>query len=193
LNITGNFTQTAAATTFADIGGPVAGTNYDRFAIAGNAALNGSLTLNLFGLYNPAYLVAHTILTAASRSGRFSNVSGVPISSLKALAVTYTPTGAVVTATIPGDTNVDGTVNSLDFGALAANFNKTTNTWVEGDFGGDGKTNALDFNLLASNYGKNTASLGPAVAGALPSAPGAASLFSSSRIDSTKADDDLIS
>jgi hypothetical protein len=71
---------------------------------------------------------------------------------------------------------------------MAANFNKTTNTWVEGDFGGDGKTNALDFNLLASNYGKNTASLGSVVTGALPSATKQASLFSSSPIDLQNAD-----
>jgi hypothetical protein len=191
LNITGNFAQTATASTFADIGGTVAGTNYDRFAIGGTAALNGALSLDLFAAYSPAYLFGHTILTAASRTGHFSSISGMLLSPLKGLAVTYTASGVVVTATIPGDANVDGTVNSLDFSALAANFNKTNVGWVEGDFGGDGKANAIDFNSLASNYGKITASLGLAANSEVPSAPDAASLFSSSRIDLTNSDDVL--
>jgi hypothetical protein len=54
----------------------------------------------------------------------------------------------------PGDANFDGTVNLLDFNALAANFGATTNTsWLSGDFNFDNRVDLTDFNILAANFG----------------------------------------
>jgi hypothetical protein len=53
------------------------------------------------------------------------------------------------------DANLDGTVDSGDFDALAANYGKTGQVWVDGDFNYDGTVNALDFNALATNYGQS--------------------------------------
>jgi hypothetical protein len=53
-----------------------------------------------------------------------------------------------------GDANLDGIVNTLDFTALAANYNSTTVLWTAGDFNYDGVVNALDFNALATNFGQ---------------------------------------
>jgi hypothetical protein len=53
-----------------------------------------------------------------------------------------------------GDANHDGRVDSLDFTALAQNFNKGTGvSWSKGDFNFDGVVNALDFDALATRYG----------------------------------------
>jgi autotransporter-associated beta strand protein len=57
--------------------------------------------------------------------------------------------------TLYGDTNLDGTVNSVDFGNLAANFGKSGKVWDQGDFNYDGTVNSVDFGLLASNFGKS--------------------------------------
>jgi hypothetical protein len=58
----------------------------------------------------------------------------------------------------PGDANFDGTVNLLDFNALAANFGATTNTsWLSGDFNFDNRIDLKDFNLLAANFGTSAA------------------------------------
>src|SRR5262249_8896758 len=46
-----------------------------------------------------------------------------------------------------GDTNGDGTVNSLDFTAIATNFGASSGKlWFQGDFNYDGMVNGLDFN-----------------------------------------------
>jgi autotransporter-associated beta strand protein len=60
--------------------------------------------------------------------------------------------------TLYGDTNLDGAVNSIDFGNLAANFGKSGKIWGLGDFNYDGTVNSLDFGLLAGNFGKSVGS-----------------------------------
>ena len=61
--------------------------------------------------------------------------------------------------TLYGDTNLDGTVNSVDFGTMAANFGKSGKAWDEGDFNYDGTVNSVDFGLLAGNFGKSIANV----------------------------------
>jgi hypothetical protein len=68
----------------------------------------------------------------------------------------------LVRGTYLGDANLDGTVNSLDFGALASSFNLTGRVWSQGDFNFDGITNALDFNAIATNFGQTAAAQPPA-------------------------------
>jgi hypothetical protein len=57
--------------------------------------------------------------------------------------------------TLYGDTNLDGVVNSVDFGNMAANFGKSGKVWDRGDFNYDGVVNSIDFGFLASNFGKS--------------------------------------
>jgi autotransporter-associated beta strand protein len=53
-----------------------------------------------------------------------------------------------------GDADLDGTVSSVDFNALAASYGATSGKiWVDGDFNYDGKVNTLDFNYVAGNFG----------------------------------------
>ena len=63
-----------------------------------------------------------------------------------------------------GDANLDGTVGSNDFDALAAHFGETDSkvSWANGDFNYDGTVNALDFNALATNYGQSLSIAAPA-------------------------------
>jgi autotransporter-associated beta strand protein len=74
---------------------------------------------------------------------------------------------------LPGDADLNGTVNSGDFDTLALNFNQTGKFWIDGDINYDGTVNALDFNALATNYGKTL--LSPAL-GALVPEPSAIAL-----------------
>ncbi|HEX4054741.1 MAG TPA: LamG-like jellyroll fold domain-containing protein [Tepidisphaeraceae bacterium] len=64
-----------------------------------------------------------------------------------------------ITYTLYGDTNLDGAVNSVDFGTMAANFGKSGKTWDEGDFNYGGVVNSIDFGLLAGNFGKSSANV----------------------------------
>ena len=61
--------------------------------------------------------------------------------------------------TIPGDVNLDGVVNAVDFNTLAANFNSATNAFDKGDLNYDGHVNAADFGALAANYGSTVPAL----------------------------------
>jgi autotransporter-associated beta strand protein len=56
--------------------------------------------------------------------------------------------------TLLGDADLNGTVNGIDFGILAANFNKTVTSWDQGDFDYNGIVNGIDFTTLASNFNK---------------------------------------
>jgi hypothetical protein len=60
--------------------------------------------------------------------------------------------------TLLGDADINGSVDSGDFNALANNFNQSGKLWVDGDFNYDGIINALDFNAIATNYGASPAS-----------------------------------
>ena len=65
--------------------------------------------------------------------------------------------------TLLGDANLDGVVNAIGFGILAANFNKGVTGWDQGDFNYDNVVSAIDFGQLAANFNKGAsgAALGP--------------------------------
>jgi hypothetical protein len=63
-------------------------------------------------------------------------------------------TTIVLRYTVPGDANMSGTTDILDFNLLATSFGKPGMTWRDGDFDYNGTVDISDFNLLASNFGK---------------------------------------
>ena len=54
-----------------------------------------------------------------------------------------------------GDTDLNGSVDFLDFLALANGFGMSDTGWTGGDFDGSGSTDFLDFLTLANNFGKS--------------------------------------
>jgi hypothetical protein len=56
--------------------------------------------------------------------------------------------------TLQGDADLNRTVNGIDFGILAANFNKTVTAWDQGDFDYNNIVNGIDFTALAANFNK---------------------------------------
>ncbi|MCA9263166.1 MAG: lamin tail domain-containing protein, partial [Planctomycetales bacterium] len=63
---------------------------------------------------------------------------------------------------LPGDANLDGQVDALDFGSWQAHAFRGCTGWVSGDFNGDGLTDGQDFNIwnawsfAASNAGSSS-------------------------------------
>jgi autotransporter-associated beta strand protein len=153
----GNVTFESTGRFRTDIGGTTPGTGHDRVIVGKSAALAGTLELRMTAAFTPAAYDVFDILTAASRTGTFSTVSGVtlPKSAGLSFAVTYSPTDVVVTAALPGDVNLDKVVDGGDFNLLATNFGKTGQTWATADLDGDGLVGAGDFNLLASTFGRS--------------------------------------
>jgi len=78
-NITGDYTQMAAGIFDVEIGGLLAGTEYDVLNVSGTASLDGTLNVSLFdlgsGLFAPQAGDSFDILTAEILSGSFSTLS----------------------------------------------------------------------------------------------------------------------
>jgi hypothetical protein len=71
---------------------------------------------------------------------------------------TGVPSGSIeIKYTLLGDADLNGIVNGIDFGILAANFNKGITGWDEGDFDYNNIVNGLDFGDLAANFNKGAA------------------------------------
>jgi hypothetical protein len=79
LSITGNYTQSAAGIFAVEIGGLLAGAEYDVLNVSGTATLDGTLNVSLFdlgsGLFAPQAGDTFDILTADILSGSFSSLS----------------------------------------------------------------------------------------------------------------------
>ena len=64
-------------------------------------------------------------------------------------------TSVLLTHTLSGDADLNGTVNLSDFNRLAANFGQSSRRWSRGDFDYNGNVNLSDFNRLAANFGRS--------------------------------------
>jgi hypothetical protein len=102
--------------------------------------------------------------TAASDSNHATGIGYADNNVLKDTTFagqTVALTSVLLRYTYYGDANLDGTVNALDFNALANNFGKS-GVWSSGDFNYDGAIDSNDFAALAANYGRSLPSSAPA-------------------------------
>ncbi|MDQ1557736.1 MAG: hypothetical protein QOD32_796, partial [Pyrinomonadaceae bacterium] len=76
INITGNYTQTAAATLAIEIGGTTAATQYDQLSVTGTATLGGTLTTTLTNGFAPNVADQFVVLNYGARSGAFATITG---------------------------------------------------------------------------------------------------------------------
>jgi autotransporter-associated beta strand protein len=74
-------------------------------------------------------------------------------------------TSVVIRYTWSGDATLEGSVDTVDFNILAANFGGSGKNWTDADFNYDSTVDTVDFNLLASNFGQ-PALLGDGAGGA---------------------------
>ncbi|MCC6683223.1 MAG: hypothetical protein IT445_20190 [Phycisphaeraceae bacterium] len=125
----------------------------DILNVTGDATLAGTLSLELLDDYVPAhYYDSFNILSAQNVAGKFDAVIGVIVSSDLALAVTYSSNAVTVTAALPGDANLDQTVNLSDLQILGDYWGATDSDWFTGDYNGDGQVNLADLQLLGDNW-----------------------------------------
>jgi hypothetical protein len=110
-------------------------------------------------------------------TGQATGLAGIGYASASELGTTtfdgvagLSPSAVLLKYTVMGDANLDGTVNALDFNALATNFGISGSDWAEGnfDYNADGMVDSNDFALLAANYGKTVTSLSAAIPDAMP-------------------------
>ena len=140
-----------------ELAGATQGSQYDAIISSNGAIVSGTLALTMLNGYLPAYGVSHHIITSVTPStGIFQNVTGNKLSPDHWLAVTYSPNGVNVAAALPGDADLNGTVNFNDLLIIAKNYNQTTGrTWTLGDFDGTGGTDFNDLLALAKFYNQS--------------------------------------
>jgi fibronectin-binding autotransporter adhesin len=162
LSITGGSVQLAASTGLARLA---------SLSISGNGTFdinNNHVVINYGGGPDPIASIA-ALLATGYNGGAWNGAGGI-VSSAAATNAGYgvgyadsadpgDPAGLPsetieIKYTLLGDANLDAAVNGVDFGILAANFNKGVTGWDKGDFNYDNVVNGVDFGELAANFNK---------------------------------------
>jgi hypothetical protein len=139
----------------AELAGTAAG-QFDRVEIAGEATLDGTLTVVLLGGLEPLPGDSFEIMTFGSRDGEFAHAEGIEnvggYAGLWFELVYDADSLTLVGGGLDGDADLDGDVDFDDFSTLAFHFGGA-GTWKDGDFDGDGVVDFDDFSALAFNFG----------------------------------------
>jgi uncharacterized repeat protein (TIGR01451 family) len=92
LRIVGNLPQASTSSVNIELGGTQADVQYDRLDITGQAQLNGTLNIRLANGFVPTPGTAFRALTWASRTGDFTQITGLDLGGNVFLAPVYTET-----------------------------------------------------------------------------------------------------
>ena len=135
-----------------------------------NPAILHPTTLTITDANTHIDLTNNELITTGTESMAKSQiVAGEIFTSLNTGTLGYMNAGGgnvEIRFTLPGDTDLNGVVNTADFMALANNFATPNGLWAQGDFNYDGSVNALDFNALATDFGATLAA--PALSTLVP-------------------------
>jgi len=129
------------------------GVSSDRVVVSGAAILAGTLDLVQLATSPVGLGQSWDVILAGSIAGRFDGVGGVSAGNGLLLATVYLPDRVRVAAALPGDADLDRTVDSEDFRLLYQHFGEAGAGWAEGDFDGDGQVSMADFQILERGFG----------------------------------------
>jgi hypothetical protein len=169
LRIDGSYAQGAAGRLVTGIGSA----GHDELTITGPATLAGELSLDVEDGYIPPFEASYPLLSASAIDGLFDAIDGVQQGD-RALAVTFGATRVEATVTLPGNANLDQSVDVIDLGVLGLNFGADGLRWLDGDFNGDTLIDVVDLGILGLNFGSTLPANGAAVV--IPE-PGAVALL----------------
>jgi hypothetical protein len=162
IHVTNSFTLAEGSTLEIEIGGTTPDSEYDRVEVAGVASLaGGTLAVSLIelvpeeGEYAPGAGDSFAILAA---DGGFDSFGDTDLPELAPGLVWQLKPGGVtmfldIAIELPGDYNLDGTVNAADYVVWRNSFGDTVlrGTFADGD--ADGIVNNGDYAAWANNFG----------------------------------------
>ncbi len=109
LEIEGVFVQESAEPElFMEIGGLVAGDDYDQIVVSSTGAVSGVLTVELLDGYEPHAAARFDLLLAAERTGRFAETNLPALEGGRFWVVRYREDGIQLRVATPEDTDGDG-------------------------------------------------------------------------------------
>jgi autotransporter-associated beta strand protein len=162
VNVTGGTLQ---------LGSSTGGTTITSLSISGSGTfdVNNNHVIINYGAGGDPITSIQALLNAGFNNGAWNGLGGITSSAIGSnpgYSIGYAdsadpsnPAGLAsgtmeVAFTLIGDADLNHTVNGIDFGILAANFNKTVSRWDQGDFDYNGIVNGIDFTALAANFNK---------------------------------------
>ncbi len=174
LTIQPNDTRGVTSALHIEIGGYTPGTSYDRLNVPGQVDLNGTLNISLIDGFVPSLGDSFAIVTAGTRSGEFSILSGIQITPTLAFQVKYKPDRVDLIAGVPPPDNAPiarddqattGEDHSVDIDVLAndSDPDKDAIHVVAGNFFGpfNGVVNFKDPGMEFVRYVPNSDFFGP--------------------------------
>ena len=152
----------------------IAGTapgDFDRVIGTGDITLGGTLDVTFLGGFVPTAGESFEIISFASQSGEFASVNGAGfLNNQSYLLPISTSTDLTLRGFIPGDGNLNDTVDAADYTVWANGFGTAGADLTVGDYNGNGIVDAADYTLWANNFGQMVAApAGPAAAVPEPS------------------------
>lgn len=146
------FQNTTAGFFELDIGGTLAGSEYDRLVVNGDVTLDGTLTVQLRNGFVPAPSQVFKFLTwSGTRAGEFDFVStcdGAEIHyGTNAAWITFTGKGGML-----GDLDGDGVVNGSDLGLLLGQWGDCNDPCCIADLNDDGVIDGDDLGILLGQW-----------------------------------------
>ena len=112
-SIMGNYTQQSVGSLEIEIGGTVAGTDFDAVSVTGNALVGGLIDVSLINGFIPTPGQSFTVMTGSSVTYNGLALSGAAASSFYLLVG---PSSITLQAVgLPGDYNFDGAVDAADY------------------------------------------------------------------------------
>lgn len=158
-HLNGDYRQSAEAALKIEIGGSVAGTEFDEILVAGNAIIDGELRIDLLdlgtGLFLPELGDVFPILsTEGSLLGQFSNYSLPLLAPHIDWSVFYNSDAILlaVVPSIPGDYNADGAVDAADATILFTNWGPVPPADPFVDVNRDGVVDAAEASVVFQNW-----------------------------------------
>jgi len=152
-------TSDSTGTTIVQAGTPQLGLNAQSLVLNGVGAdiRGGSLVFDYTGGSTPAGTIL-TDLTASWNlgvnpwtTGKFQSSTAVVNNWTLGWIDDTLASAVIVTATIPGDFNLDGKCNNQDYAIWLANNTRINMVWAEGDANYDGKVNNQDYAIWLTN------------------------------------------
>jgi hypothetical protein len=101
LNISGNYTQSPAASMSVSLNGPTSDSGFGQLSVSGLATLAGTLYISPIGNTLPNSQAAYQVLNYGSDSGQFTTVTPQNFPSGWTFTTSYNPTNLVLTTMIP--------------------------------------------------------------------------------------------
>jgi hypothetical protein len=123
LSIVGRYAGSADSKLNLEIGGTVAGTQYDQLIVDGAATLGGQLNVALVNAFTPNLRAVFTVLSASEGlGGTFDSLSLPSLPAGRVWFMDYGATAFALKVTIPGDYDGDFDVDGADLTAWEAGF-----------------------------------------------------------------------